>query len=245
VITPVILLIALATGLGMGVLGGGGSIIVVPVLTFMLGFAPKDAVAASLTIVALVAGAGAAAAMIRGALPLRLGLIVGTSATIGGLIGGTIGTRLVDHTQLLLLAAVMFTAAIVMWRIPARGQAATRPASTATLIGIGGATGVMTGLVGVGGGFLIVPALVLAAGLTMQRAATASLLVITMSALAAMSRYATGAMLHWSFIGPFALVAAAGSVTGGVIAHRLPQRILQQAFAVALVILGSYVLLKA
>ena len=78
----------------------------------------------------------------------------------------------------------------------------------------------------------------------MARAA-ASLFVITLASLSALSRYTGHATLPWPFIARFAAVASAGAVGGGLIAPRLPQRILQQAFAVALVILGSYVLLKA
>jgi uncharacterized membrane protein YfcA len=237
--------IALAMGLGMGVLGGGGSILAVPLLTFGAGLSPKDAVAGSLTIVALAASAGAASALLRGVLPVRLAAIVGAAAIAGGIAGGAVGARIADRWQLALLAIVMFGAAIVMWRAPRRILMDERPIIGSRLAAIGAFTGFITGVVGVGGGFLIVPALVIVAGLTMQRAAAASLFVITLASLAALTRYAGHATLHWPFIARFAAVAAAGAIGGGLIAHRLPQRLLQQGFAVVLVVLGTYVLLKA
>jgi uncharacterized protein len=243
--TPMVGAIALGVGAGMGVLGGGGSIIVVPLLTFVFGFTTKDAVTASLAIVAMVAGSGAVSSILRRVLPMRVALTVGISATIFGLIGGAIGARLPDATQLGLLAMAMFGAAMMMWRFPVRTRVEEQGVPSGRLIAIGAGAGLLTGVLGVGGGFLIVPALVLGAHLPIWRAAPVSLFVMTLAAIAAMSRYAGDTLLPWSFIGGFALIASLGSVGGGIIAHRLPQRILQQAFAVLLVILGSYVLLRA
>lgn len=242
--TPLLIALALITGLCMGLLGGGGSILVVPLLTFFVGLAPKDAVATSLAIVSLTAAVGAASGLMRGVLPFALAAVVGVGATIGGLIGGAIGVALNDHLQLAILAFVMFGAALLMWRNNALTTKGLSPSFTKLAL-IGVAIGILTGIVGVGGGFLIVPALVIGAGLSMPQAAAASLFVIAMAAPAALSRYAAGAPLQWTFILTFAVIASTGAVSGGIIAPRLPQRTLQQAFAVVLVVLGSYVLLKA
>jgi len=110
------------------------------------------------------------------------------------------------------------------------------------LTGVG--AGTLTGVVGVGGGFLLVPALVALAALPIVEASATSLFVITLSAAAAIPHYIGRTSLQWSLIGPFAVLAAAATIAGGMIAPRLPPRLLQQAFAVTLVILGSYVLLK-
>jgi len=166
------------------------------------------------------------------------------SAIAGGLAGGAVGAGLADRLQLTLLGVVMFGAAIVMWRGPRRAPREEQVAWP-RLAGIGLVTGCVTGLIGVGGGFLIVPALVLVARLSMPRAAAASLFVITLASLSALTRYWGHASMPWPFVAGFAATAAAGAIGGGLIAPRLPQRILQQSFAVALVILGSYVLLKA
>lgn len=239
-------LLALLIGLSMGVLGGGGSIIAVPALTFLLHFPPKEAVVTSLAIVGVVAAAGAVSAFARGAMPLRLAAVVGVAATAGAYAGGIVGALLADRVQLLLLAAIMLIAAVVLWRKSDRQQTSGPPRThLLLLIALGVSVGAITGVVGVGGGFLIVPALVIGARQPMQQAAATSLFVIALAAFAAIPAYAESVTLDWSFIAPFAAVGASGVVAGGVIAQYLPHRRLQQAFAVALVVLASYVLTQA
>lgn len=243
--TPWTLLLALIIGGLMGLLGGGGSIVAVPALTLALHLAPKEAVATSLAVVGIVAAIGAAGALARGVLPLRLAAIVGAASIAGASIGGRVGAQLPDRLQLSILAGVMMAAAVMVWRRGAPAAAASTHERPLVLAAIGLAVGTLTGLVGVGGGFLTVPALVVVAGLTMQRAAAASLFSIALAALAALPGYAAHATIGWSFIAPFAIVASAGALAGGRAADRLPQRRLQQAFAITLVILGSYVFMTA
>jgi uncharacterized membrane protein YfcA len=243
--TPIAVVLAIAIGVVMGMLGGGGSILAVPALTMLLHFSPKEAIVISLSVVAIAASAGAAGAFVRGALPLAAGLVVGVAATAGALVGGIAGANLADSTQLRMLGAVMLAAAVLMfWRPAARRTLAGRP-STLVLLTLGLPLGVLTGLIGVGGGFLIVPALVIVAGLPMREAAAASLVVMAMAAVSGLAAYLGHTPLVLSFIVPFALLAAAGAVAGGLIAHRLPQHRLQQAFAGTLVVLGSYVLIRS
>jgi uncharacterized membrane protein YfcA len=236
-------LLALAIGTGMGLLGGGGSIVAVPAFTFFLHQQPKEAVVTSLAVVGLAAAVGAIGAFLRGAIPVATALVVGVAATVGAYAGGLVGARLSDEAHLLMLAPVMFGAAILLWRPPAATRAIASPSRTALAL-VGAGVGVFTGVVGVGGGFLIVPALMLAAGLTMRQAAAASLFVIALSALAGLLGYVNSAPPAWSFVMPFAAVAAAGTLAGSSLAWWLPQRLLQQAFAVSLVVLGSFVLTR-
>jgi hypothetical protein len=231
--------LAIGIGFGMGLLGGGGSIVAVPALTVLLHLPQKDAVATSLVIVGCAAAAGALGSFVRGVLPLTVAITVGLSATVGAFAGGVAGARLPDQAQLLMLSAVMFGAAAAMWR-PQPQPPSTPARRPARLIALGLAVGALTGLVGVGGGFLIVPALVLVAGLPLPKAAAASLFVIALSALSALPGYAGRTTLSWSFIVPFAIIAGIATIGGGVVAHRLPQRRLQQAFAIILVLLGGY-----
>lgn len=237
--------LALAIGLSMGILGGGGSIIAVPALTFLMHFAPKDAVITSLAIVGSLAAIGALAAAVRRMLPLRLGAVVGGAATVGAYAGAMVGARLADRVQLSLLGAIMFVAAFGMWRKAANEPQGSPRTHTPLLALLGVSAGAMTGLVGVGGGFLIVPALVLGARLPFGQAAATSLFVITLAAVAAIPGYRGQATLDWAFVAPFVAVAAGGVLGGGMVAQHLPQRRLQQAFATALIILGSYVLAHA
>lgn len=244
--TPAAVLLALLIGLSMGVLGGGGSIIAVPALTFLLHFPPKEAVVTSLAIVGAVAATGAISAIARGAMPLQLAVIVGLSATAGAYAGGIAGAHLADRVQLLLLAAIMLGAAVMLWRKSGGDQIGGPPRTHLLLLVIlGVAVGAITGLVGVGGGFLIVPALVIGARQPMQQAAATSLFVIALAAFAAIPGYAGRVTLDWWFIAPFVAIGAGGVVAGGMISQYLPQRRLQQAFAAALVVLASYVLTQA
>ncbi len=240
------LTLAVAIGVVMGLMGGGGSILAVPALTLLLHFPPKEAVVISLSVVAIAATAGAIGSFIRGTLPLAAGLVVGLAATAGALVGGFAGARLADATQLRLLGVVMLVAATLMlWRPAPDAPTGQHRRSLPLLIMIGIPLGILTGVVGVGGGFLIVPALVMIARLPMREAAGASLIVIAMAATSGLAGYLEETPLALSFIVPFALVAAAGAIAGGYVAHRLPQQRLQQAFAGVLVVLASYVLIRS
>jgi uncharacterized membrane protein YfcA len=236
--------LALAIGMAMGILGGGGSIIAVPAFTFLLHLPPKDAVVTSLAVVGLAATAGAIGGLLRGVVPIAVALTVGLPATLGAYGGAMAGARISDHVQLAILAAVMFVAAIALWREQGGTVSLLPQPSQALLAGLGLSIGVLTGLVGVGGGFLIVPALVIGARLPMQQAAAVSLFVIALAAFSGLAGYGWHATPAWAFIVPFAAIAAAGTLVGATIASRLPQRRLQQAFAASLVLLGSYVLVQ-
>jgi uncharacterized membrane protein YfcA len=242
--TIVAVLLATAIGLTMGVLGAGGSLVAIPALSFVLHLPPKTAVVTSLAIVGTAAAAGAASSLARGVLPLGVALIVGVSSMLGAYAGGIIGAALPDRVQLAALGVIMLSAALAIWRRPAAGGPARCGAHPVALVILGVAIGVVTGLVGVGGGFLIVPALVICAGVPMRQAAATSLFVITLTAAAAIPGYLGRMTFDWAFIGPFAAVTAMAAVAGSLFGQYLPQRRLQQVFAAALVVLGSYVLTR-
>ena len=239
------LMLAVLIGGVMGLLGGGGSILAVPAFTFVLGLAPKEAVVTSLVVVGFAAAVGAVRGMARGLVPPALALSVGGSAVIGSFAGSLAGTRMSDLTQLRILAIVMTVAAILIWRQPDGTIVRVDHPSPWLLAAIGLSTGVLTGIAGVGGGFLIVPALVVAAGMTMQRAAAVSMVVIALAAMSALAGYFTSVTLNWPFIVPVAAVAAAATLAGAQLAIRLPQLVLQRLFAICLVIIGSWVWVRA
>lgn len=232
-------------GLALGLLGGGGSILTVPVFTYLLGYAPKQAIAMSLPVVGFAAAVGAAAGLRRGTLPLGPALTVGAATMVGSYTGARLASYLDGRTQLTMLAVAMISAATAMW-LRARGttyQAAIRRHPLA-LAAIGLSVGLLTGIVGIGGGFLIVPALVIVGGLPMREATSASLLVIAISAFSGFAGYLGQVELTWSVIVPFAVVAAGGVLAGGMIAGRVSSQRLQQAFAVFLLLLGCYMLAR-
>jgi len=246
-VTPVAWLLAAAIGLALGLLGGGGSILTVPVFTYLLHYEPKQAIAMSLPVVGTAALAGAMAALARGTLPLGPALVMGPATMVGSYAGAWAASWIGGRTQLLLLAVIMLSAAAGMWqrsRAPVVWKAAPQP-HPSLVVAIGLAVGMLTGLVGIGGGFLIVPALVIAGGLSMQRAASASLLVIAMSASAGLAGYVGRVAFDWQVVWLFAAVASVGVITGGYLSGRVPAVRLQQAFAALLVVIATYMLVRS
>lgn len=234
--------LALAIGLAMGILGGGGSIIAVPAFTFLLHLPPKDAIVTSLAVVGLAATAGAIGGFVRGVVPIAVSLTVGLSATIGAYAGAAAGARISDHVQLAILAAVMFVAAVALWREQGSTVARVPHASTGLLAVLGLSVGALTGLVGVGGGFLIVPALVLFAGIPIKEAIGTSLLVIVLNTAAGFVGYAGQVDIPWGPVALFTAVALCGILMGTRVVRVATPAQLKRAFAIFLLVVGGYVL---
>ena len=250
-IAHVLLPLVLGTliGLSLGAIGGGGSILTVPILVYVMGQGAHEATATSLAIVGMVALVGAVPHWRAGRAQLATAVPFGLAGLAGAFAGAWANHLLPGRVLLALFGAMMLAVAVrMLWPLVARAgehRKLTPVARWLRLLVAGLGVGVLTGFFGVGGGFLIVPALVIGAGLSLPRAAAASLFVITLASVSALTRYWGHASVDWPFVARFAAIAAGGAIAGGLAAPRLPQRILQQAFAVALVILGSYVLLKA
>ncbi|MFG0294697.1 MAG: sulfite exporter TauE/SafE family protein [Maioricimonas sp. JB045] len=244
---------AILIGLTLGLLGSGGSILTVPVLVYLLGHQDKVAIAESLAIVGGIALAG----MIPYA---RARLIDWRSVVLFGLPGmaGTYGgawlARFVSGpAQLTLFAGVMLIAAWMMIRRPAGSAgAATEPDEPHEhpywMIALEGlAVGILTGLVGVGGGFLIVPALVLLGGLSMRMAVGTSLVVIALKSFSGFFKYlgvlqGLDLSVDWGTIGLFLAIGVVGSFVGHQIGSRINQLALRRGFAVFLIVMGLFVL---
>jgi uncharacterized protein len=245
-------------GLSLGALGGGGSILAVPVLVYVAGQDPRAATATSLLLVGSAAVAGLGGHWRAGRVRVGIGLVLGL-AGVGGSIAGTALNRHVDPDVLLLGFAVLVC--VAAWRMltgcptctqvgEAREVRSARTATTTrarvdpqTILGVlvaGSAVGFLTGLFGVGGGFVIVPALALVLKLPMPQAIGTSLLVVAInSAVALASRLATTS-IDWHITLPFAAAAIAGVLTGGRLADRLdPERSLRW-FAALLVAVAAY-----
>ncbi len=233
--------LALVVGLTLGLLGGGGSILTVPAIVFAMGIDPKTAVVMSLPIVGGAALVGAARHARMGNVDLPVAIPFGLSAMLGAYGGAWIGRFLEGRTQLMILAVVMFLAAISMLRrTPPREPAAITPHRvTPQLLLIGVATGVLTGLVGIGGGFLLVPALVLLAGVSMHKAVGTSLLVITMNTTAGYAGYHGAVAVPWDLVLWFGGIAAVGIIAGSALLPRVPQVALKRAFALLLIVVAS------
>lgn len=236
---------ALLIGLSLGLLGSGGSILTVPILVYLVGEPDKVAIAESLGIVGLISLVGALPYAAKRMVDWRSLLFFGLPGVLGTYGGAYLSKWMPGALQLAIFAAVMLLAAVFM----ARGQEAREPRRQGIwLIAVEGlVVGVVTGLVGVGGGFLIVPALVLLGGLSMHVAVGTSLGIIALKSAAGFYKYldvlaAQNLAVDWQLVGLFAGLGMVGSMVGSRIATHVPQRALRRGFAVFLVIMGLYIL---
>lgn len=245
------LLGAVAIGLVLGLLGSGGSILTVPVLVYLAGVPTKVAIAESLAIVGGIALFGALPYARQKQIDWRSAVLFGIPGVLGTALGATLSVFVSGGVQLVLFAAVMLLAAGLMIRTPkAVPGDASRPRQAAwKVVAEGLGVGVLTGLVGVGGGFLIVPALVLLGGLPMRRAVGTSLLIIAAKSLVGFGTYldvlaADGLAVDWQLIAVFTAIGIAGSFAGNHIGTLVPQAALKRGFAVFLLVMGSYILIR-
>jgi uncharacterized protein len=268
------LVLAAIVGLALGLLGGGGSILTVPIFAYVLGYGAKQAIAMGLAVVGTTSLVGALRHWQAGNVNLRVALSFGAVAMAGTYLGARLAVFVSGAVQLVLFASVMLVAAAFMFRsdksnrekrsvrvFPARGtaqvprrdgaaaagaveplvvSAAALPFGLLAAVGLG--VGLLTGLVGVGGGFLIVPALVLLAHIPMKEAVGTSLLVIAMNAATGFAGYLGQVEIDWTSMILFATVASAGIFAGAHLVRLVTQEALRRGFAGFLVAMGLFIL---
>jgi uncharacterized membrane protein YfcA len=238
---------ALLVGLVLGLLGSGGSILTVPVLVYLVGEPSKLAIAESLGIVALISLVGALPFAYRGQVCWRSVGWFGGPGIVGAYLGAYGSQFMPGALQLAIFAGVMLLAAVMMFRRsapPAEGST-DRVFWKVMLDGFG--VGVLTGIVGVGGGFLIVPALVLLCGLSMHLAIGTSLFIIAVKSISGFVKYIdvmqdAGLSIHWDLVLIFSAIGIVGSIVGGRMGAYVPQARLKRGFAVFLVLMGIVIL---
>lgn len=256
--------LAFLIGVALGALGGGGSIVAVPVLVFVAGQTPVVATTTSLIVVGVASLIGAAGHFRSGRVRVVPALVFGTVGIPGSIAGSAVNRRLDPDMLLLAFSGVVLVAA---WRMVVGCPSCTRtgerrvieedghrgggvgaearvdlraPSRAAKLVAAGSAVGFLTGLFGVGGGFVIVPSLALLLGFSMPQAVGTSLLVIAVNCVAALgARLGTGAV-DWDTALLFTAVATAGVGVGKRIADRLRPEVLQRSFGALLVLIACY-----
>jgi uncharacterized membrane protein YfcA len=283
---PTSLALGALIGLFLGALGGGGSILTVPALVYLLGEPVRAATTESLVIVGLTALVAAVAHALARRVRWAAGLVFGVLGT-GASYAGTAANRAANPNALLLgFAALIMVAALAMLArqrrqpaartpapvlavplvatpsaggldaagtvttiVPTRAPAGSGPAARQLptgrapiprLVAAGLAVGFLTGFFGVGGGFIIVPALVMVLGMPMPAAVGTSLVVIALDSAAALAARAGAATFHWTVIVPFTIAAVASSAFGKQVADRLHPRLLTSAFATLLFAVAAY-----
>jgi uncharacterized membrane protein YfcA len=237
---------ALLIGLSLGLLGSGGSILTVPVLVYLVGESEKLAIVESLAVVGLIALVGALPYLKRRCIDGRAVLLFGVPGLLGTSLGTLLSHGMPAALQLLIFAVVMLIAAVRMFK-PMPEQTDPRPRAwwQVALAGLG--VGVLTGVVGVGGGFLILPALVLLLGLQMSRSVGTSLVIIAMNSALGFSLHVIvqSTPLHWPVIGLIAGIGILGSLVGSQLSSLCSPLVLRRSFAGFLVLLGGYILVTS
>ena len=224
-------------GFSLGALGAGGSILTVPILVYAMGVPVQGATGTSLAIVGLNAATGALDYLRRGRSLVRIGAAFGISGVLGTFGGVWLNHQLPGEVIMALFSAVMVVAAISMLR-PRRDFSAgsmqfarLAPTGWPRLVFIGVGVGFLTGSFGVGGGFLIVPAVVTLLCLPMHLAVGTSLFAIPLNALWGLLGNLRSGTLDWSLTLLFATGGAAGVLLGTRLSNRLPEHALRAAFA--------------
>ena len=243
--------LALLVGLSLGVLGGGGSILTVPIFVYVMGFPAKQAIAMSLPVVGTTSLIGAFGHWRAGNLDVRTGLAFAVFAMAGARLGSLLATRVSGLAQLSLLALVMIVAAVLMLRRRAPQGTETQGEQVpvqkgimrvAAIAGVGLGVGMLTGLIGIGGGFLFVPALVLFGRLSVKTAVGTSLLVIAASTASGFFGYRGQVTVPWSIVAMFTLAALGGLAVGTRLVGHLSAQALRRLFAYFLFLMSAFIL---
>lgn len=238
--------LSLLIGVSLGLLGGGGSILTVPILVYILGIGAKEAIATSLVVV----GTTSAFALIpharAGNVSWKTGVTFGVAGMVGAYLGGLGAGWLSGQTLMILFALMMVVTAAAMFRGRKEPEPDAEPHEHPVwrIVVDGLVVGAVTGLVGAGGGFLVVPALVLLGGLDMRQAVGTSLLVIAMKSFAGYLGHASHVHIDVNLTALVATSAVFGSFLGGAFAQRIPQQVLRQGFAGFVLVMGALQLVK-
>ncbi|WP_207946786.1 sulfite exporter TauE/SafE family protein [Actinomadura sp. 7K507] len=238
------LLASLAIGISLGLLGGGGSILTVPILVYVAGAEVKQAIAMSLFVVGATSVAGVLPHARTGRVRWRTGLLFGGAGMAGAYAGGRLAAFIPGGVLLAAFAVMMAVTAVAMLR--------SRPAPTGghvdrpllRILAEGVTVGLVTGLVGAGGGFLVVPALVLLGGLPMPVAVGTSLLVIAMKSFAGLAGHLAGIHIDWPLTLAVTGAAVLGGLAGSGLAGRIDPERLRQVFGWFVLVMAVFVVIQ-
>lgn len=258
------LLAGIIIGTSLGLTGGGGALFAVPIMVYGLGLAPHDAVGLSLAVVGATSFVGAFFRWRQGEVALRTGVILAIAGMLIAPVGVWIAGKIPESLLLILFAILMLVSAIKLWQNASRNVSQPgkphsnsgpnplfnpfqddRRKSAAILFGLGIVTGLISGLFGVGGGFVIVPALILVTQMPIQQAVGTSLMVISLISVSGVASHAlAGRTIDLAIALPFTVGSLVGLFTGQKISHILASHILQRGFAVAVLLVALFVIIQ-
>lgn len=239
------LLGAVCIGLSLGLTGAGGSILTLPVLVYLADVPPRQAVGLSLLIVGTAALAGAWQRAKAGEVHFRAAGMFVVSGMVGAVFGAKL-TPLLSPSALMMTFGGLMVGVAVRMLIPRKSGIQPAPeCKPARCLLAGAGVGVLTGFLGVGGGFLLMPALAKFARLPLRAATGTSLAVIACNSAAGFASHLGEAPTPWLLAGVFSAIAGAGVLVGGRVASRLPEKTLRYAFATLVLVTAGFVLWKA
>jgi uncharacterized protein len=224
------LVLAIVIGVSLGLLGGGGAIVTLPVLVYVAGIPTQQAVGMSLAVVGATSLIGSVVQYLRGHVHVQATLLFALTGIVGAYFGAGLTHLLPPSTLLLLFACLMLVVGGVMLR-GRRATDGTGVCRPLRCLMVGAAVGVLTGFLGVGGGFLLVPMLVFFAGLEMREAAGSSLAIIALNSIAGLVGQLRYTALDWGLTAGFLVVALIGMWLGLALAGRIPEHMLRKLFA--------------
>ncbi|MGE3466863.1 MAG: sulfite exporter TauE/SafE family protein [Pyrinomonadaceae bacterium] len=239
------LIMSAGIGLSLGLIGGGGSILTVPILVYLLGVDPHEAVGMSLAVVGATSVFGAYLHWRNDNVDLSSGLLFGVAGIVGAFIGSPLTNMVTAEALLLIFGLLMFVVAVSMiWR---RRQAISEKLHKphpvqGILAGLG--VGILTGFLGVGGGFLIVPALVFCGGISMKKAIGTSLFVIFLNCVAGLIGHLSQTAFDWQITVEVMGLAVGGAIVGTMLSHRIAADRLQSMFAVLVLGVAAFLMVK-
>lgn len=245
--------LGLVMGLVIGALGGGGGVLAVPALVYLLGQSAQDATSSSVLIVGVTAAAGVLARIRGGLIRWRTGLTFGALGVPAAALGTLLNQRVAEPVLLLAFAALTLLVAAVMLLDGGGGHPPhdapdpprRRAATILKVLVCGLVIGFLTGFLGVGGGFLVIPALVIVLRMRMTLAIGTSLLIIAINAGAALGTRAGVTEFDWAVVVPFTAAAVVASLAGKRIADRFSGAALSRAFALMLLAVGAAVAVQS
>jgi uncharacterized membrane protein YfcA len=238
------LVLSVLIGVSLGLLGGGGSILTTPILIYALGVETKPAIATSLVVVGVTSLAAVVQHARAGNVEWKTGLVFGAAGMAGAYLGGYAAAWVPEAVLLGLFGLMMLATAFAMFRgrKEVGPQAAHAHHPLWKIVAEGIVVGVVTGLVGAGGGFLVVPALALLGGLPMKKAVGTSLLVIAMKSFAGYAGHAAHVEIDLQLAAIVSGAAVVGSFLGSGLANVVPPDLLRRGFAGFVLAMAVFVL---
>lgn len=241
-------ILSIFVGLAVGMLGGGGSILTVPILVYAAHLDPKTAIATSLLVVFVTSVVAAIPHALAGHVKWKTAMAFGGTGLLGAFIGGRISAFVPADWLLVAFALLMLVTAVTMIRGRANVTSENNPHATPgtnrllKFAAEGFVVGLVTGVIGAGGGFVVVPALVMLGGLPMSTAVGTSLVVIAMNSLAGFAGHAVDVSIPWNLAVVVSMPAVAASVWGARLAKRIPENWLRPLFGWVVLIMAFFVL---